>query len=1711
MPGGNQVTITVGDNGTIQKAKQSLTTLKRQVTGLQDTKIKIEVDMGGFKTLTPAMRDSLRAIAEYKQATEGATQSNKELAGSSKEVAVAEEKKEAATKKSAQTQKTAGTNTKETTKSQKELTQSTKEVGDAADKAAQSWANFGTLLKYRAVHVVISQITKGFRDAIKLLHDVDDELVVVRKVSQATSQEIREIEEAAYSSASKYGVSAADYLESVAEFTRAGYRDTAASLAELSTKTQIVGDTTGEVSNQFLLAVDKAYKYNGAISDLSAVLDGANEIDNKYATSIAKLAQGMGIVAPVAAQMKVGVDELTAAIGTITAVTQRTGTEAARALRAIMLNIVGDTKTEIDEGVTWTTGEIAGLRDVIKQYAPEAYKAAQATGEIINPMEAIGGLAKSMKDGLLTEQQLMEMISDIGGKLRSSQLLALIQNWDMYQSMLGDYAGAVGSADREVENALDSWTRKSEILRNTWAEVVSETLDTRMIKGILDFSNSLLQVGGSLGRIIGLVGGLTVAFKGLDIIAAVNKHLAKFKDTSNGVVANLKSMPGYIGMIIAAISAVVIAIRAYQEAQEKQRQKHLENLDASMKVVKGMDGLKAKYNEIMDAEMSEGERAVALRDFHQQLSDEYGIENISLYELNNERERAIALMEQEANGNVLTGWQQVKDDYDVIQAKLQQWAGQQVLLSDDNISWNDFYAKGLNELGEEISLDAPSELYTLIDGLKEYGIVINELGEGQPQITLDPSQFDSAADKVQKLTQAYMILDEAALKDNTGIYAIMMERIDAMIGMGQGMLTEYSDDLEKYSAAEAQYLLLKNNEIAANVKDADSLLELRNAMIESSTGYDATIDAIDELLQTKYADIAATEEWGKIMGEVIKDRYKPDAFIATTREINQEVEALFGYSAALSGAAAAVQEFNDAVSRGEKGDALKSYASIYDKFLEHFKAGEFGSVEYQEAIKAFLPEEVLKGLDYDYEEAGKLLATKFWQGVFAENGEDHGVNFADILHEAAGDDGEIVNELGEVVAKFTELGDGVYNIAVDDFGVLADYLGVNEDVIISLFDAMGIFSSELINMDGALLNLARDTGALSETAEGLNQVNLDTFVSKLVEAGRTDEDIWRIVDAMSEMDNVQFYNLGGVIDDVKGQLDDTITKARDADSATQDLGDKTATPTITLDDAEFYRKVQSIRQTLRDLSNTTTRIGITTNAGGTDNAPGGLSLVNEEGPEIIKEGNTARIAGGGYPTVTYLEPGAQVFTAEETANILKGNDLFGIIGAYAGGTKSSSSSGGSLGGSANIKAKHGTTAKTSGTTKKTSSGGSTKSSGSSSSSKEKEEKEKEELERHKKKVTLLETELDLLEAQNKPVKEQVDKIHQIQAAIMDQINYMKSIGAEQADINKLYVEWYNWNDKIAKLQKDIYKDLDDAIDNELDEIKKFYDDQQDAIDAQIDALKEAKDAKEDELDLEKKLLAVEEARTNLANAQAERTVRMYNAQTGQWEWVANAKNVQSAQEALQKAEEDLEKFYEDAAYDAQIAALEAQKDALDDEFDSIKEKWQEILDALEEPAKTLEEVLSDIAKNATADMQEEIDALNAMLAQFGYAIPLKGGSMVIQNASSKYDSGGILSGLGGIKATPLAEGVLPPDLTAAMLSPQSNEVFAQRLSELRYLYGANGMPTMLSGGGSRIGSQHNGNVYTFGNITLSEAQARSTTVYELAQRSRNLALYRNVN
>lgn len=491
-----QLKVQYSDGG----ALASLTKINEIATQLSGKTLSIRVDVSGLDSLTKKNVTALNSIARMTTAISKQTAAEAKLETAKSKVIAATAQQTAADAKL----KDANTRA---IKAANELTDATNRTGDSLLSNAKKFATWMLLGN------AISGVKRAFEEALDEMKKADSELVTVRKVTGMTADELERLNEAAFATATKYGESASEYLANVAEFARAGYGDTADKLAELSVKTQIVGDTTAETANQFLLAVDAAYKYNGSITSLSRVLDGANEIDNKYATSIEKIASGLGIVAPVAAQANIGIDELTAAIGTITAVTQRSGSEAATALRAIILNIVGDTKTEIEDGATWTAGQIKGLSDIIKIYAKDAYDAAQASGEVLNPMKAIAGLAQSVKDGVLSASQLYEMVSDIGGKLRASQLTALVQNWDMYESMLADYATAYGSAEKEIENATDSWERKTKQLQNTWTEFIQKSINTSSIKGLIDFAKWIVTFENSLG---------TAALKWTAFVVALN-------------------------------------------------------------------------------------------------------------------------------------------------------------------------------------------------------------------------------------------------------------------------------------------------------------------------------------------------------------------------------------------------------------------------------------------------------------------------------------------------------------------------------------------------------------------------------------------------------------------------------------------------------------------------------------------------------------------------------------------------------------------------------------------------------------------------------------------------------------------------------------------------------------------------------------------------------------------------------------------------------------------------------------------------------------------------------------------------------------------------------------------------------------------------------------------------------------------------------------
>lgn len=625
---------------------------KEQAKETENAASKVDTLRKGFADLGLQMKSAAEkyptgTFSEIESDAKQASAALENLYSSWKSGAISDKEFVAGVKDASGSLKNLRANYAQTRNETDKLTNSTNVLGDTFSHIV------GKITVWQVVNAAVAKVKRSFTEAIDTMKQVDTEMTAIQKVTGNTAAEMEKLGNTAYEAASKYGVAVTDYLESVGTFAKAGYKDMSEDMAELATKTQLVGDVTSSIANQFILSADAAFKFEGNVTALNTVLDKANEIENNYATSIQKMAEGFPIVANVASMANMSIDELMAALGTITAVTQESGTKAATALRALILNIIGDTETEIEDGVAWTKEEIESLNDALWIYAEDAMKAAQASGKIVDPMKAIAALSQAYKDGLLSQAELAELESKLGGKLRTNQLDALIKNYDMYAAMLDKVANSAGSADKEVDIMLTSWDAKAKILNNTWTKFIADTVDSNWAKGFLDTLTWLIDGFGNLGTAVTIFGGVLVAFKWNSIvgsfktlgsvIGALPMLFSSAKGGAAGFDAGMKALNVsltstqlLVGAVVVAISGLVIAYNKIKTSIEESRQAAIDAGEASSTEAKEIVSLYQNYEDLRKAVEDGTGSKTEFIDVSDRLIDKLGIEKSSVYDLKKE-------------------------------------------------------------------------------------------------------------------------------------------------------------------------------------------------------------------------------------------------------------------------------------------------------------------------------------------------------------------------------------------------------------------------------------------------------------------------------------------------------------------------------------------------------------------------------------------------------------------------------------------------------------------------------------------------------------------------------------------------------------------------------------------------------------------------------------------------------------------------------------------------------------------------------------------------------------------------------------------------------------------------------------------------------------------------------------------------------------------
>lgn len=394
------------------------------------------------------------------------------------------------------------------------------------DSQAGEWANeyYETIVSsaekfddWGVASSVLTTIIEKMKEAAKELKELDAILTQIGNTNTALSaSDLQKIGENAFTTASKYGKTASDYLAEVQEASRVGYENIEG-MAELSLAAQVSGDMTAELANQYIIATDQAYQFSGSVEKLTEVLDGANNITNHNTVNMTELAEGMSVVGTQAALSQMEIDETTAAIATMIAVTRESGSEVGNAFNGILMNLRQVTGEVNDGGNVIDEESLANYQKACEALGVSLTTVKDGAVSLKEPMQILKELSEAYTMLDASDEKRVNLLDAVGGDNRGDALNAILENYSLYEEMVQQYANGTGSMAVEAEKAATSWEGSLNRLSNTWTDTVGNITNSEAIVAGINGLNNLLTVINNVTNALGPLGTMVTIGSGFGI------------------------------------------------------------------------------------------------------------------------------------------------------------------------------------------------------------------------------------------------------------------------------------------------------------------------------------------------------------------------------------------------------------------------------------------------------------------------------------------------------------------------------------------------------------------------------------------------------------------------------------------------------------------------------------------------------------------------------------------------------------------------------------------------------------------------------------------------------------------------------------------------------------------------------------------------------------------------------------------------------------------------------------------------------------------------------------------------------------------------------------------------------------------------------------------------------------------------------------------
>ena len=411
----------------------------------------------------------------------------------------------------------------------------------------------GKFTSWLTVSQVIMQAYIALQRMVTAVIDVDTAMTELRKVTDETEETYNRFLDNAVVRAKELGATVSDTVTATADFARLGYNiGDASQLADAAIIYKNVGDGIEDISEASESIISTMQAFGVAAEDAMFIVDKFNEVGNNFAISSKGVGDALLRSASALAAGNNTLDESIALITTANTIVQNPDV-VGTTMKTISMYLRA-AKTEAEDAGESTEGmanSVSELRSEILaltgnkvdiQIDENTFK---STYQIIKELSTVWD---ELTD--ISQANILEMI---GGKRNSNVVAALIENFDLAESVVEDSANAAGSALAENEKYLDSINGKIAEFQATFQELSVTLINSEFVKGVVEFGTGILNVLNAVARVIDAIGGLnTVLGVTAGIIVTINA--AGIADMLKKLATPIKSVTALVSTFAESIS-----------------------------------------------------------------------------------------------------------------------------------------------------------------------------------------------------------------------------------------------------------------------------------------------------------------------------------------------------------------------------------------------------------------------------------------------------------------------------------------------------------------------------------------------------------------------------------------------------------------------------------------------------------------------------------------------------------------------------------------------------------------------------------------------------------------------------------------------------------------------------------------------------------------------------------------------------------------------------------------------------------------------------------------------------------------------------------------------------------------------------------------------------------------------------------------------------